>query len=129
MSENDYEAQTELMREQRAESEGLSPDAPCFEHVRVAGYKHFLVVDGTRGPVVDDFQPAMHPAGWVYFHQQVMNTHHSLKGKLLRIVTDHAVNLVDDSKCELAQKAFTEYAELSKMCGEIKASHYPEATA
>lgn len=100
-----------------------------LQHVILDYSEHFLVVNGTRGPVCrQNGQPATHPSGFFRFRSDGYGISEALKGKTFRIV-DVACEEQENTVCEPANKAFLEYMEVKETCNQIVASRYEEAKA
>ena len=98
-----------------------------IEHILLDYSQHFLVVDGTRGPlqIVNDM-PATHPYGYFRYRSDAFGIPESLNGALLSKVTGD----VEEQKietCEPAAKALTEWCEITKTCNEVVMARYEEA--
>ena len=98
-----------------------------IEHILLDYSQHFLVVDGTRGPLqYSNTLPAIHPDGYFRYRSDAYNVPETLRGILFR----KALPVSEEKKidtCEPANKAFTEWTEITKTCNEVVMARYEEA--
>jgi hypothetical protein len=103
------------------------PTMPKIEHVLLDYSRHFLVVDGTRGPVEEyGNNPATHPAGYLRFRPDAYGLPEALKGKLCRL-EEMAVEDVPASPSPKAEAHWEAFANASREAIDIVIGAYPEA--
>ena len=100
-----------------------------IQHVKLGFSGHFLVVDGTRGPLVhyDTHKPATHPSGVIsylpYGHSDGCNNK-ALAGKVFVELVGADIERIEDTACEPANKARAELQEIVKTCTDVKLARY-----
>lgn len=100
------------------------------QHVILGFSEHFLVVDGTRGPLQESStHPAMHPSGVAAYRKDGYGIPAALKGKVVRVLDEAEFEVIEDMTCEPAQAAYKEYREITKTCTEVKLARYGELAA
>jgi len=98
-----------------------------IKHVILDSMTHFLVVDGTRGPVCNrNSEPAWHPSGLAAFLPNAWEVGKHLKGRLFHVVEEpHEVEEI--TMCEPAKKAWDEFAVFQNECNQIVMRRYDAA--
>ena len=93
-----------------------------IQHIKLDHWKHFLVVDGVRGPLAES-TTEYHPAGFIAYLPGGYGVPKDLQGKVFRLV-DEPVEFIEDTVCEPAQAAYKEYVEITKTCTDLKLARY-----
>ena len=105
----------------------LERPMPKIEHVLLDYSRHFLVVDGTRGPVEEmGANPATHPAGFLRFREDAYGVPAALRGKLLRF-EQIAVEDVNAPTAPEAQAHWEAFANASREAIKGVIDSWPEA--
>lgn len=98
---------------------------PEIKHVKT-DVRHFLVVDGTRGPIaygVDE--AATHPAGYIYFPKEGRKTPEKMRGKIFKVI-DVVVAEVEEPPVKL-QAVYDEWTAACRQEDADRDARYPEA--
>lgn len=98
---------------------------PEIKHVKT-DVRHFLVVDGTRGPIaygVDE--AATHPVGYLYFPKEGRKTPEKMRGKIFKVI-DVVVAEVEEPPVKL-QAVYDEWAAACRQEDAERDARYPEA--
>lgn len=98
---------------------------PAFSHITI-DTRHFLVVDGTRGPIaygVDE--AATHPAGYLYFPKEGRKTPEKMRGKIFKVI-DVVVAEVEEPPVKL-QAVYDEWTAACRQEDADRDARYPEA--
>lgn len=98
---------------------------PEIKHVKT-DVRHFLVVDGTRGPIaygVDE--AATHPAGYLYFPKEGRKTPEKMRGKIFKVI-DVVVAEVEEPPVKL-QAVYDEWTAAYQQEDADRDARYPEA--
>ena len=98
-----------------------------IEHILLDSTQHFLVIEGKRGPLeIYGSRPATHPSGYFRYRSDAYDVPKMLKGVLFS-----SADLDVDEKrmevCAPADKAYTEWVEITKTCNEVVLARYEEA--
>jgi hypothetical protein len=100
---------------------------PKIEHVLLDYSRHFLVVDGTRGPVEEyGNNPATHPAGYLRFREDGYNIPAALRGKVLRF-EEVAVTEVKIDAPKEAELHWLAFNDAKRAASAAEVARYPEA--
>lgn len=99
---------------------------PAFSHITI-DTRHFLVVDGTRGPIAyGPNEAAMHPAGYLYFPKAGTKTPEKMRGKLLQ-VTEIFVPEFEEAVAKDVASAYNAWVAAVNEATARRMSEWPEA--
>lgn len=99
---------------------------PEIKHVKT-DVRHFLVVDGTRGPIAyGPNEAAMHPAGYLYFPKAGTKTPEKMRGKLLQ-VTEIFVPEFEEAVAKDVASAYNAWVAAVNEATARRMSEWPEA--
>lgn len=105
----------------------LERPMPKIEHVLLDYSRHFLVIDGKRGPVEEyGNNPATHPAGYMRFRPDAHSIPEALKGKLCRL-EEIAVEDVKMPEPKEAMELWNAFSKSTQTAIEKTIAKYPEA--
>lgn len=88
------------------------------KHVTIGYSHHFLVINGTRGPLVYGHnKPATHPDGYLVFRRDADEIPPEFRGKILCAVElpDTVEELPANSPTEIEERARVEHAQRERM--------------
>lgn len=107
----------------------LERPMPTVLHVILASHSHFLVVDGTRGPVAISIdEPAVHPAGYARFRSDCSpHIPAALRGRTLFHASYEATE-VREPMNEVEMKGYHDYQNAIAAARAEALARYPEAT-
>lgn len=104
-----------------------APFAPKITHVRLDASRHFLVVDGERGPVCEfSAMPATHPAGFIRYRPDAYGAPPGRAGQLLVVSSLEVEDLEVEPPADVAAR-WTEFARASQAALDEIVAQYPEA--
>lgn len=100
---------------------------PKIVHVLLDASRHFLVVDGTRGPVCTSrAMPATHPAGFMRYRSDAYGVPPMLLGQLL-CISKHEVKEREQERPAEVSARWVEFARASQAAIDEVIARYPEA--
>lgn len=100
---------------------------PKITHVLLDVTRHFLVVDGTRGPVCEFAgAPATHPAGFMRYRSDAYGVPPMLLGQLL-CISKHEVEEREQERPAEVSARWVEFARASQAAIDEVIARYPEA--
>lgn len=121
----DYADQLAWERARRRFQIPRRSNMPAFSHITI-DTRHFLVVDGTRGPVAyGSDEPAIHPAGYMYFPKAGTKTPEKMRGKIFKVI-DVVVAEVEEPPVKL-QAVYDEWTAACRQEDADRDARYPEA--
>lgn len=100
---------------------------PKIVHVLLDLNRHFLVVDGTRGPVCESaVMPATHPSGFMRYRLTAYGVPQILRGQLL-CISKHEVEEREQERPAEVSARWVEFARASQAAIDEVIARYPEA--
>lgn len=103
----------------------LERPMPKIEHIKLSGFQHVLVVDGTRGPFASTGKPATHPAGFGRFLSDDYVTPEELRGRLFRFDPSPCSERAVHADPEV-ERSLNAYFAIVKAADEQALALYPE---
>lgn len=105
----------------------LERPMPKIEHVLLDYSRHFLVVDGLRGPVCDfSGLPATHPSGFIRYRPDAYGVPREVLGRLLCVSPIEVEDKEAERPTDVAAR-WVEFTRASQAAIDAIIARYPEA--